>query len=125
VYRGQSGMWSWLLHRVGGIAILLFLLIHIVDITMLGFGRDVYNTALGIFATPVIRVVTLGLVFFVLYHSLNGVRITIIDFWPKGARYQRQLSIAVVLLTIAGFIGLGYAIMLPVFQGCPKGLCGN
>src|SRR5436305_9395467 len=32
MYKGQSGMWSWLLHRVTGLGILLFLFIHIVDV---------------------------------------------------------------------------------------------
>jgi succinate dehydrogenase / fumarate reductase cytochrome b subunit len=124
MYRGQSGMWAWLLHRVTGVAILLFLLVHIVDITILGFGPTVYNNALSVFALPFVRVVSLGLVAAVLYHSFNGVRITLIDFWPKAAKYQSTLWIGALVLTVVGFLGMGYAIMLPVFQGCPKGLCG-
>jgi succinate dehydrogenase / fumarate reductase, cytochrome b subunit len=125
MYRGQSGMWSWLFHRVTGVGILLFLLVHIVDITMLGFGPTVYNDALNVFATPVVRVISLVLVGAVLYHSFNGLRIVIIDFWPKGAKYQRSMFWGAMVLTIGGFIGMGYAIMLPVFQGCPSHLCGN
>jgi succinate dehydrogenase / fumarate reductase cytochrome b subunit len=124
MYRGQSGMWAWLLHRVTGVAILLFLLVHIVDITILGFGPTVYNNALSVFALPFVRVVSLGLVAAVLYHSFNGVRITMIDFWPKAVKYQSALWIGALVLTVVGFLGMGYAIMLPVFQGCPKNLCG-
>lgn len=118
-------MWSWLFHRVTGVGILLFLLVHIVDITMLGFGPTVYNAALSVFATPIVRVITLALVGAVLYHSFNGLRIVIIDFWPKGARYQRSMFWGAIVLTAAGFLGMGYAIMLPIFQGCPNHLCGN
>lgn len=125
MYRGQSGMWSWLLHRVSGIGILLFLLIHIVDITILGFGPGPYNAALGVFALPVIRIVSLGLIGAVLYHSFNGLRIVLIDFWPKGARYQQQMAIGVLLLTGISFLGMGYAVILPMLQGCPNHLCGN
>jgi succinate dehydrogenase / fumarate reductase, cytochrome b subunit len=125
MYRGQSGMWSWLFHRVTGVGILLFLLVHIVDITMLGFGPTVYNDALNVFATPVVRVISLALVGAVLYHSFNGLRIVIIDFWPKGAKYQQPMFWGALVLTVAGFIGMGYAIMLPVFQGCPNHLCGS
>ena len=53
MYRGQSGQWSWLLHRVTGLAVLLFLLVHIVDITLIGFGPTVYNDAVAVFGTPV------------------------------------------------------------------------
>lgn len=118
-------MLAWLLHRVSGVAILIFLLVHIVDITMLGFGPSVYNTALNVFATPFVRVFSLGLIGLVLYHSFNGLRIVLIDFWPQGVRVQQAMTVAVVLITLAGTIGMGYVVMLPVFQGCPSHLCGN
>ena len=31
-----------------------------------------------------------------LYHSLNGIRIMLVDFWSKGPRYQRQMLWIVV-----------------------------
>ncbi len=124
MYRGQSGMWSWLLHRVTGVAVLLFLLVHIVDITMLGFGPTIYNNALSVFATPLVRFFSLALIASVLYHSFNGLRILIIDFWPAGAQYQRLFAVLTILLTLAGFISMGYFVLLPVFQGCPGVTCG-
>ena len=125
MYRGQSGMWSWLLHRVTGVAILLFLLVHIVDITIIGFGPTIYNEALNLFATPLVRVISLGLVAAVLYHAFNGLRIVIIDFWPQGVKYQQSMFWSAMVLTLAGVVGMGYAILLPLFQGCPSHLCGN
>jgi succinate dehydrogenase / fumarate reductase cytochrome b subunit len=124
MYRGQSGMWAWLLHRVTGVAILLFLLVHIVDITILGFGPTVYNNALSVFTLPFVRLVSLGLIAAVLYHSFNGVRITLIDFWPQGAKYQRIMWAIVLVLTIGGIASMGYFVMLPVLQGCPAHQCG-
>jgi succinate dehydrogenase / fumarate reductase cytochrome b subunit len=125
MYRGQSGMWSWLFHRITGVAILLFLLIHIVDITMLGFGPTVYNNALTVFATPIVRFFSLALIASVLYHSFNGIRITLIDFWPRGAKYQSVMWAIVMVVTIAGVAAMGYFVLLPIFQGCPNHSCGN
>ena len=31
LYRGKEGMWSWVLHRITGVAIYFFLLVHILD----------------------------------------------------------------------------------------------
>ena len=31
LYRGREGMWSWVLHRITGVAIFFFLLVHILD----------------------------------------------------------------------------------------------
>jgi succinate dehydrogenase / fumarate reductase, cytochrome b subunit len=30
-YKGRTGMWMWLLHRVTGLGILAFLIIHVVE----------------------------------------------------------------------------------------------
>jgi succinate dehydrogenase / fumarate reductase cytochrome b subunit len=115
MYKGQSGMWSWLLHRIAGLGILLFLLVHIVDISLLGFGPNVYNEGIALFGTAIVRVISLGLIAGLLYHSFNGVRIMLIDFWPKGARYQRALFATVMVLTIVCFLPMAYFVIAPVF----------
>ena len=38
-----------------------------------------------------VRVISLALIASVLYHSLNGLRIMVVDFWPAGHKYQRQM----------------------------------
>ncbi len=62
MYKGQSGMWSWLFHRISGLGILLFLLIHIVDISLLGFGPKVYNEGIALFGTGIVRIISLALI---------------------------------------------------------------
>jgi succinate dehydrogenase / fumarate reductase, cytochrome b subunit len=115
MYKGQSGMWSWLLHRVAGLGILLFLLVHIVDISLLGLGPNVYNEGIALFGTTIVRIVSLGLIAGVLYHAFNGLRITLIDFWPKGARYQRMMFATVLVLTIVCFVPMAYFVIAPIF----------
>ena len=115
MYKGQSGMWSWLLHRITGLGILLFLLIHIVDISLLNFGPNVYNEGISLFGTIIVRLISLALIGAVLYHAFNGVRIILIDFWPRGARYQRAMFVAVIVLTIVGFLPMAYFVVAPIF----------
>lgn len=120
MYRVAPGMWSWLFHRVTGLGVLLFLLVHIVDITLIGFGPKVYNEGIQIFSLGIVRVVSLALIGSVLYHSLNGLRILVVDFWPAGHKYQRQMFYAVLVLTIAGFIPMGFFVIAPIFGRCPQ-----
>jgi succinate dehydrogenase / fumarate reductase cytochrome b subunit len=115
MYKGQSGMWSWLLHRITGLAILLFLLVHIVDISLLGFGPNVYNEGIAFFAIGIVRIISLALIAAVLYHAFNGVRIMVIDFWPKGVRYQRLMFAVVLLLSIVCFLPMAYFVVAPIF----------
>jgi succinate dehydrogenase / fumarate reductase cytochrome b subunit len=121
MYRGQSGQWSWLFHRVTGLGVLLFLLVHIVDITLVGFGPTVYNDALRVFSTGIVRLVSLALIAAVLYHAFNGVRIILIDFWPAAYKYQRAMFYGVLVLSIAGFIPMGFFVVAPIFGACPTG----
>ena len=116
MYKGQSGMWSWLLHRVSGLGILLFLLIHIVDISLLSFGPTAYNDGIQLFDFWVARILSLAVIAAVLLHASNGVRIMLIDFWRKGVRYQKIMFVVVMVATIAGFVPLGYFVVLPLLH---------
>ena len=108
-------MWSWLLHRVTGLGILLFLLIHIVDISLLGFGPRVYDEGILLFDSVVVRILSLAVIAAVLFHAFNGVRIMLIDFWRKGVHYQQSLFVAVLVLAIIAFIPMAYFVLVPAF----------
>lgn len=125
MYRGQSGQWSWLLHRITGLGVLLFLLVHIVDITLIGFGPTIYNDAIAIFSTGIIRVISLALIASLLFHAFNGIRIILIDFWPAGYKYQQAMFYIVLVVTIVSFLPMAYYVMAPAFGICPQGSCEN
>lgn len=105
LYRGKTGMWSWVLHRITGVSIFFFLLVHVLDTALVRLDPAAYNEVIETYKTPVIGFAELGLVAAILFHALNGVRIILIDFWSKGAKYQRAMfwiviAVSVVLLAI-------------------------
>ena len=91
IYRGQTGQWAQLLHRVTGLLILLFLLAHIVDTSFVGWGPGLYDTVTRIYDNPIVRVFEVILVAIVIYHAINGIRVTIIDFWDRASLHQEML----------------------------------
>jgi succinate dehydrogenase / fumarate reductase cytochrome b subunit len=103
-YRGGPGHWSWVLHRLSGIGVFLFLLIHIVDISLIGWGEKVFNELLFVYRYPPFRVGEVALVAAVLYHAINGIRICVIDFWPETMAFHRKLSYAVGIIFTILFI---------------------
>ena len=116
MYRGREGMWSWIFHRVSGIGVLLFLFIYIVDTALIGCGPEVYNVVTNIYHDwAIMRFLQFVLIAGVLYHSFNGVRIIVIDFWPKGYRYQRQMFYVAMALTILALIPTGWFLLGPIF----------
>lgn len=100
LYRGREGMWSWVAHRVTGVLIFFFLFAHVLDTALVRVSPDSYNRVIDTYKTPVVNVMELGLVGAVLFHALNGLRIIAIDFWEKGPRYQRQMTVAVLVVFI-------------------------
>ena len=115
LYRGREGQWSWLAHRVTGVGIILFLFAHVVDTALVGWGPSAYNRVVSVYKNPPIRVLELVLVGMVIYHALNGVRIMVIDFWPKANDWNRQLVYGTVLLFGLGMIPITYFIVKPIF----------
>jgi succinate dehydrogenase / fumarate reductase cytochrome b subunit len=108
---------------VTGLGVLLFLLIHIVDITLIGFGKTVYDNSIAVFSAWPVRLLSLALIGSVLYHAFNGVRIILIDFWPAAYKYQRQMFYVVMVITILSFLPIAYFIIAPIFGVCPQGDC--
>ena len=114
LYRGGQGQWSWALHRISGVAIFLFLLAHIVDTALVGFGPSFYNRVVHVYHNPIIRLLEIGLATMVLYHALNGLRVIAIDFFPKLADRQKELftfvmGLYLILLAPAlYFMGKGF-----------------
>ena len=90
-YRGGEGMLAWAFHRISGVAIWLFVMLHVFDIFLVGVAPNTYNSLLFIYATPPGIVMEWLLGASVLYHALNGLRIVVLVFWPPLTRYHRQL----------------------------------
>ncbi len=114
-YRGGVGMWSYYLHRLTGIGVLLFLFIHILDTVLLGWGPEVYNKVMSIYHHPVFRVGEVGLFGAVLFHALNGIRIILIDFWEKAAAYQKEIFYAEAAVFVVSFTWAAVIMLKPLF----------
>ena len=107
LYRGQEGMWSWVMHRISGVLIFFFLFVHVLDTATVRISPDVYNAVIGQYKNPVMGLGEAGLVGAVVFHALNGIRIILVDFWSGGTRHQRKLFWGVVVvwaLLMAGFL---------------------
>jgi succinate dehydrogenase cytochrome b556 subunit/succinate dehydrogenase hydrophobic membrane anchor protein len=100
IYSGGSGQYAWALHRASGIGVLFFLLVHIIDISLIGLGSAVYDHSVEFYARPFLLPMEILLVGAVIYHTLNGLRIMTIDFTPGGYSRERTSFAIVMVLTI-------------------------
>jgi succinate dehydrogenase / fumarate reductase, cytochrome b subunit len=114
-YGGREGMWTWLLHRVTGLGILLFLIVHVVETAALIYSPDFYDRALGLYKSPLFRFAELLIFFAVLFHALNGLRIVVQDFWPHVMRRQRQLAWGAAIATAVIMVPVTWIMVAPIF----------
>jgi succinate dehydrogenase / fumarate reductase cytochrome b subunit len=90
-YRGSEGMVAWAFHRISGIAIWSFVMLHVLDIYLAGGNPSVYNDILKFYASTPGRILEVLLGAALLYHALNGVRILLMNFWPRMTLYHKQI----------------------------------
>ncbi|HSR20859.1 MAG TPA: hypothetical protein VLL49_08090, partial [Anaerolineales bacterium] len=85
-YKGQGPMLTFVLHRLSGLGMALFVTLHILA-SFLGGKAGVYvNSLYGSWG------IQLFVVFCALFHAINGLRITLLDLWPSLLVHQREAT---------------------------------
>ncbi|MGI9079669.1 MAG: succinate dehydrogenase, cytochrome b556 subunit [Acidimicrobiales bacterium] len=115
-YRGGAGQWAFVGHRVSGFLVFFFLLLHIVDVSLVRWPAT-YDDVHAVYGNVVLRLFEVGLLFALVFHSLNGLRIVAVDFFPGAVKNERRLLSAVVVMTMLLGIPGAWVIMLPFVRG--------
>ncbi len=115
-YRGGPGMVAWGLHRLAGLGVIAFLALHIFDIFLMHFGPGVFNELLFLYRHPLFRMTEILLLFGLLYHALNGLRIIVLDLFPSTARFQIQLWYVQMVIFLLAFIPLAALMATPIVK---------
>lgn len=100
MYRGREGQWAFMLHRLSGVALALYLLLHVVDISLVMFGPEgPFEAFLAFYHQWPFRVGLLLVIAGVIYHAFNGLRIILMDFTDWAVKVQGALWYGVLGLT--------------------------
>ena len=116
VYRGGVGQWSWALHRLTGMGVLVFLCMHILDTSLIILGPEHYNSFIKLYRLPIFRVMEVGLFAAVLFHALNGVRIMVIDFWVDLMRFHKSLFYAQMIIFTVVMIPVSWIMLKSLME---------
>ncbi len=114
VYRsGLEAQLSYILHRVTGLGILAFLIVHVLDTSTVFFFPAHYNHAIEIYQSVPFMISEIFLVFSVIYHGVNGARIAVLDlFLVKKWEIRSQLNSALWVFAIAILLWLPAAFIM-------------
>jgi succinate dehydrogenase / fumarate reductase cytochrome b subunit len=115
-YKGRAGQWTFLAHRISGFLVFLFLMLHVVDVSLVRWPGT-YNEVHRLYGNVVLRLFEVGLLFGLLFHSFNGLRIVAFDVFPEAVRNQRRLLQIVVAITVLAGVPGGIVILWPFING--------
>lgn len=97
---GYKGGWpyaSYALHRIGGSALFIFFTLYILSLV----GWEFANTLFSNWAVQVILLV------FGLFHAINGLRITLLDLFPKWyEHFQRIITLEWIVYALLALFAL-------------------
>jgi succinate dehydrogenase / fumarate reductase, cytochrome b subunit len=101
-YKGREGQWAFMLHRITGLGVLLFLAIHILDTSLVYFAPHLYEDVLNVYRSTLFSLGEMALVFCLFYHGVNGLRIAYLDmFAPKDWSIEKTRKSATTALIIS------------------------
>lgn len=104
------GTFSWLLHRLTGMILALYLFAHIIVVSSGLWGPESFNTWLKAVQTPLTHFLEIFLLACIALHLLNGLRIILTDllfvtkqhkaiFWVAGA-----IFVLFMIVTLSVFL---------------------
>jgi len=119
-YRGRLGHYSWLAHRISGLGILAYLIIHVWDTANATFNPPLYEWTITVFKHPLFGAGEIFLMAALLFHAFNGIRISLLDFKPEWWHYQEKSAIAVWGLFAVIFLPLAIYMFVSIVGHCSE-----
>jgi succinate dehydrogenase / fumarate reductase cytochrome b subunit len=105
-YRVRTGMFAWMMHRLTGVGLVVYLIVHVWGLKSLS-DPAAFNALIAKYHAPIYKIGEFGLLVAVVYHAINGLRIVLIDFlgWsPKQKKLFWTLgAVALVLIVVGGY----------------------
>jgi succinate dehydrogenase / fumarate reductase cytochrome b subunit len=103
--------WAFVLHRSTGVAVFAFLVLHVFDVGLFTLSPRRFDDVHQLYGTAAMRIFESLLLVAILFHTLNGLRLVLLDVTEIGAATSRRLlQLAVGLTLVAG--GAAAAVIL-------------
>jgi fumarate reductase subunit D len=93
-YRNHPLWYAYLLHRVSGLVLVLFLPFHFYVLSLALTKPDKLNGFLHWTEIPVVKFAEFGLVFLLAVHLLGGLRLLVLELLPWSANQKAMAAVA-------------------------------
>ena len=105
--------WAYVAHRTTGVAVFAFLLLHVFDVALFTVSPARFDDVHSLYGTAGMRVFESLLLFAILFHTFNGLRLVLLDVAELGLAAARRLLLVAVTLTLVGGTGAAFVILKP------------
>ena len=102
----NPGMVAFWIHRITGVAVTIFLFLHIWTLSAVFRGKDAYDYAISKFDTKLGYIFQYVLLLAVAIHLLNGIRIIITDFWSLTRSQKKLLWTSLYVFLIIAIVSI-------------------
>ena len=110
-----TGFFSFVLRRVTGVALVLYLFTHMWVIGSITQGPEVFDARLNLVQTPFFKLLEIALLAAVVYHAFDGIRLLIIH-WFNVTNYRTSLFYSAFAISAILVIAGGVPILLFMFE---------
>jgi len=111
-YRLHTGTWAWVFHRIAGVALALYLPLHVWIVHHVSKGPETFDAMMRSVSGPLFKAFEIALLAAVLFHAFNGLRVIAIDLdWIRTLRAQRVAFWVVGLATLP-FLAYGVYVLI-------------
>ncbi len=112
-YRWHAGFVAWLLHRITGLLLILYLFLHEWLISSLQ-SKSSFDAAMSVVSSPLFKLLEIGLWAVVIYHAVNGIRVVFVNFFHAAERSNYNINIWVFWIIAAILFVIG---AIPMAKG--------
>lgn len=107
--RNHASYWAFVVHRVSGVLLALFLPVHFWALGHALAGEAAFNGIIGWTQQPIFKFAEWGLVILLAAHLTGGLRLILIEFGPWSGQRKNWIAggVGVALVT-----GLAFALAL-------------
>jgi len=108
--RNHPAYWAFLVHRVSGVLLALFLPVHFLVLSQAVRGAAALDGFLAWTEAPLVKVAEAGLVVLLTAHLAGGLRLLMVEFLP-----WRDWQKTLIVLAAGVSVAAGLAFLLNVF----------
>ena len=112
----STGFISFIFRRVSGVALVLYLFLHMWVIGSVNSGPDVFDQRLNFVQSPGFKIAEIALLAAVVYHAFDGVRLLIVHYFDV-TEYRKSLFYAIFVISGLLVIAGGIPIILFALEG--------